>query len=477
MGNLKIVGLGPGDVNLLTLEAYKIIENAECVYFRTAIHPVYEYFKQEKKIVSFDDLYENSEDFDEVYEAIANTLVKELDKGDIVYCVPGNPRIDDKTIFCGELANHKDYILVTGLSYVDEALNYLPDDLKNIQIINYFEFRKNLISVHSTNIITNVYNYMLVEELGLQLSEIYGDDYEVLVVFYTGERLKCYAKRMAISEMMLERDYNHQTVILVPEANGRNIYQIPDLLDIMADLRGIDGCPWDIEQDHESIKNHLIEESYEVIEAINNLDFENLEEELGDVLLQIVFHAQMADEEGYFGFNNVVQGISEKLIRRHPHVFLNQDDISVDDVSLQWEKIKNDEKKAKNYTESLINISKVLPSLLKSYKIQKKVSKVGFDWDSVDGPIEKLKEELGEFIIELKANSFDGMKEEIGDLLFTIVNVCRFIDINPEEALNMTNDKFVRRFGLMEEKIAADGLKIEELALETMDKYWEASKL
>lgn len=477
LGNLKIVGLGPGDLRLLTVEAYQLIESSEKLYFRTSIHPVYDYFAKNKEINHFDDIYKICDDFEEVYEEIANRLYELLKENDVIYCVPGNPKIDDNTLFCGKLAGYKDYELYSGISYADEALKYVDVDLNNINTMNFFDVRKSLISVHNTNVILNSYNVMLAEELSITLSEIYGDEYEIIVVFYTGEKAKEYYKKVKIMELIQLKDYNHQAVIIVPESKENKIYQISDLLLIMEKLRGIDGCSWDLEQTHESLRNNLLEESYEVVEAINNMDMENLEEELGDVLLQVVFHAQIANEEGYFDFDNVVNGISEKMVRRHPHVFDKKDDINTDEVSNQWENIKDKEKNVKNYTERLRNISKVLPSLVKSYKIQKKVSKIGFDWQDIQGPINKLKEELNEFLVEFEIDNAVGTKEEIGDLLFSIVNVCRFLDIDPEEALNATNEKFIKRFSYLEQKALEDGLKLENMTLEEMDTYWESSKL
>ncbi|MFA6809086.1 MAG: nucleoside triphosphate pyrophosphohydrolase [Eubacteriales bacterium] len=255
--------------------------------------------------------------------------------------------------------------------------------------------------------------------------------------------------------------------------------ELERLTSIMAELRSQYGCPWDKEQSHNSLKKYLIEETYEVIEEIDANNMHNLCEELGDLLLQVVFHSRIAEESGEFDLQEVIEGISEKLIRRHPHVFGSEIVNSSQDVLVNWDVIKKEEKikKSGNKAENpndFFNIPKVLPALMVAEKTQKKAAKIGFDWKSYEGPLAKIYEELDELKDAIKTNN--GIKEELGDLLFSVVNISRFVNEEPEEALRFTINKFQKRFIEMLETIKSDNLKYQELNLEDMDIYWEKVK-
>jgi len=248
------------------------------------------------------------------------------------------------------------------------------------------------------------------------------------------------------------------------------------LADIIALLRSEDGCPWDREQTHKSIRSCLLEEAYEVADAIDKEDFDNLEEELGDVLLQVVFHANLASEEKKFDLCSIANKESEKMIRRHPHVFLNKNSESIDKVLEKWENVKRKERGTSTHTDSMMNVPDALPALIRSYKIQKKAAEVGFDWDDVSEAFSKVKEETAE-LLEIYRGDDDSKKmEEVGDLLFAVVNVARFLGVNPEEALNFTSSKFIDRFGFIEKSAKLQGKQLEDMSLEEMDKLWEDAK-
>jgi len=317
---------------------------------------------------------------------------------------------------------------------------------------------------------------MLISDMVWLLSELLGDEYEIYLLNKVGIKSEISVMKIRLMELLERDDYDHQTIIFIPGIQKGKRYDLGDLCKIVETLRSENGCPWDLEQTHESIKNNLLEEAYEVIEAINNDDFDNFEEELGDVLFQIIFHSQLADEEGYFNIGEVINKISLKMIYRHPHVFSENSKIDTENVLEQWENLKDIEKGVKNYTERLLNVPKVLPSLLKSYKIQKKASKIGFDWENINGPIDKMKEELDEVIEAINHKTEKDILEEIGDLLFSIVNVSRFLDINPEMALNNSVDKFIKRFEFIENKSLELNRNLEDMTLEEMDMYWEESK-
>lgn len=244
---------------------------------------------------------------------------------------------------------------------------------------------------------------------------------------------------------------------------------VDDLLNVMDRLLAPDGCPWDREQTHESLIRYLVEESYEVIDAINGQDMNKLREELGDLLLQVVFHSALARREGYFDFAAVAKTVEKKMIDRHPHVFGDMNLKTSDDVMDNWEDFKKKEGK-----KSLLEgIPKSLPALLRAVSMQEKAARVGFDWPTVEGALDKFKEEVDEFC---QAESNSEMLEEMGDIFFALVNVARLKNIEPEQALQACNDKFARRFNYIEEKVKKAGRRLKELSLEEMDLFWDEAK-
>ena len=244
----------------------------------------------------------------------------------------------------------------------------------------------------------------------------------------------------------------------------------------MAKLRSEQGCPWDREQTHDSLTRYLIEEAYEVIDAIDQNNFPALAEELGDLLLQIVFHAQIAAETGNFTMDDVISAICEKMIRRHPHVFADTEVDSVQEVLVNWEAIKKQERVAQDRQSVLDGVPKQLPALLRAERIQAKAAKVGFQWEHIDGAMAKLEEELKEFKQSVQFQDRAEMEAEMGDLFFSLVNICRYLDINPEQALNSTTNKFVQRFKYIEQQAELQGKDLHSMSMEEMDLLWDAAK-
>jgi len=251
---------------------------------------------------------------------------------------------------------------------------------------------------------------------------------------------------------------------------------IENLVKIIDRLRAKDGCPWDKKQNFKSIREPLLEESYETIEAINLKNYEKLKEELGDLLIQIVFLSRLAKEKKQFTIYDVIEDAVNKLIRRHPHIFGNIKVRNSKEVLKNWEHIKESEKKINKPVHILDSIPHTLPALLKAKKVQNKVSRFGFDWVKIDGPVNKLKEEINEFLDAVKTKNKRKIENELGDILFSIVNIARFYHINPEEALNNTIKKFIKRFNFIEDSLRRQGKTISDSTLEEMDYYWEQSK-
>lgn len=258
--------------------------------------------------------------------------------------------------------------------------------------------------------------------------------------------------------------------------NLKPCYNMQDLINIMRILRAPGGCPWDAEQTHESIKKNLIEETYEAVEAINKSDNELLCEELGDLLMQIVFHAQMESEKGEFGFDEVVDGVCKKLIVRHPHVFGDVTVSSVDDVLTNWDAIKKKTKGQKTVTDSMFSVPRELPALMRATKLQKKAADIGFDWPDVSGALDKLEEEIAELRAAIGNEDPANAYEELGDILFSAVNVSRFIKVDAEESLTAASDKFLARFTKVEALASERSIDMKTASLEELDALWDEVK-
>ncbi|HHV99942.1 MAG TPA: nucleoside triphosphate pyrophosphohydrolase [Clostridiaceae bacterium] len=254
-------------------------------------------------------------------------------------------------------------------------------------------------------------------------------------------------------------------------------YEFSDLVDIMKTLRSENGCPWDREQTHESLKKYLIEETYEVLEVIDLNDKDRLCEELGDLLLQIIFHAQIAAEDGKFDINDVITGICRKMIQRHTHVFGDAKAENADEVLTNWEAIKKKEKGQKSQTEVLRSVPANLPALMRSYKVQQKAAQVGFDWDNIDDVIAKVHEEIKELEDVYKSKNVERIIDEMGDVFFALVNLARFLKVQPELALTQTINKFIKRFEYIEQESQKMGKRLEDMKLSEMDELWNKAKV
>ena len=253
-------------------------------------------------------------------------------------------------------------------------------------------------------------------------------------------------------------------------------YTIEDLREIMVRLRQPDGCPWDRVQTHQSIKKSMIEETYEAIDALDMGDDKAFANELGDVLLQVIFHAQIADERGAFNFDDVLREVCTKLITRHTHVFGDDNAGNADEALTNWEKNKKKEKKIETYTGVLSDVPKYLPALMRAEKVQKKAKGFGFDWDDIAPVYEKVSEEVDEVKEAHKSGDADSIREEYGDLLFAVVNLGRFLGVDSEIAMTGATNKFISRFGKMEKLANEKGLDLAQMSLEDMDKLWNCVK-
>ncbi|QUI25545.1 nucleoside triphosphate pyrophosphohydrolase [Vallitalea pronyensis] len=253
-------------------------------------------------------------------------------------------------------------------------------------------------------------------------------------------------------------------------------YSFQDLLNIMKLLRSDDGCPWDRVQTHDSLRNATLEETYEVLDAIDNKDMDNLKEELGDILLHVVFHSQIASDNHVFTVDDVIHGICEKLIRRHPHVFQAKEQKTPDEVTIKWDEIKKIEKNHVSYSDDMKKVPKAMPALMRAAKVQKKARDVGFDFQNIDEAMSKVHEELSELQEAINSEDLSHISEEYGDLLFSIVNISRFFQLNPEFSLTNATEKFINRFEGIENLAKQQGLSIRDMTITQLDKLWEQQK-
>ncbi|MCA0993689.1 nucleoside triphosphate pyrophosphohydrolase [Pseudalkalibacillus hwajinpoensis] len=480
MASITIIGTGAGDLTQLSLGSYRKLKSADRIFARTLDHPVLRELMSEGLVVTgFDNIYESNDSFEETYRTIVDRLFEEAQQGSLIYAVPGHPMMAEATVqlLLEEQAQHGVEVIVAGgQSFLDDLFTAVRiDPIEGCQILDATRFTKSEVQVRNHLIFVQVYDQFTASSVKLTLMELLPDDYEVTVLQAAGSQDE---KIMTVPLFELDRsmEVNNLTAVYVPPVKDTTLlYQDFEWVrHVVARLRGPGGCPWDQKQTHESLKKYLIEEAYEVLEAIDDQDGEHLSDELGDVLLQVLLHAQIGEDEGMFTMEDVIGKLSDKLIRRHPHVFGNEQVQTAEEVVGLWNQVKEQEKDAA--PSQFDTIQKGLPGLMRANELQKSAAKVGFDWDEVDPILEKVQEELTEFKEAVKNKTFHDQEDELGDLLFALVNVARYYKIDPEVAIHRTNHKFVSRFQYIERRVKEKGLEIEKLSLEELDYFWNEAK-
>ena len=486
MGKIYILGLGPGNIDGLTLGVVNRIKSGDRNYLRTEKHPTVKYLIENNiAYKSYDYVYEKEDDFGKVYEFIVRNLIEESKEHKTInYLVPGNPMVAEKTVEL--LLDTKDedleIELLTGISFIEPIIELVgTDPVYGLKIVDGIEFKMKDIDINLDCIITQVYNDKVASDIKLVLSQVYGDEYQIYLINNAGiigEEEIC---KIPIYKLDRIHRIGNLTSIYIPKVDkiNKKIYNIDDIMDTVEILRSEEGCPWDREQSHKSLRECLIEEAYEVVDAIDNEDVDGLIEELGDLPFQIIFHNQIGLENGDFNFYDITTELNKKMIFRHPHVFNKKKVEKPEEVVYNWNKLKFKDRGISSYTDTLRDVPRLSP-LLRSYKVQKRARDIGFDWDSVEGALDKVREEYYEVIEAM--NNFKGgdvgqIEEELGDLLFSVVNVCRFLNVNPEIALNKTIDKFIDRFEFVEVEAKKLGLELKNMTLEEMDALWDEAKL
>lgn len=471
---IKIIGLGTGDINDITVGTLKILETEENIYFKILNDKLIKALNVKNiDFKTYDNFYNKEKNSCDVNEKIVEDLIHiHKEDNDVVYGVLGNPLIGDITVklLIDRCKKEKiEYKVFTATSIVDAIIEKLNVDISNgLKIIDSSNIKNEILDNRNQTIITCLYNEFIAKEVKSKLLESYSDNEKIIFIKNLGIDNNEIIKEIELKDLDRE-DIDNSVYLYIPKStnNKKDIYEFIDLIDM---LRGENGCPWDRVQTHESIKNAIVEESYEVKDAIEQNNKEALIEELGDVLLHVVFHSSIGKDEGKFNFNDVVEGIYNKMVFRHPNIFNKEKDIK------SWDEIKKEEKGFNTMTDELGGIAKALPALIRAHKVQNKARKVGFDWDNVEDASKKVIEELNEVLDVYKTENRERITEEVGDLLFSCVNVSRFLDVDEEEALNRTTDKFIKRFSYIEKEALKSNRKLEDMTLEEMDALWNKAK-
>ncbi len=475
---ITIVGLGPGDPGLLTIEAQQVLQTASEIYLRTRRHPTVEALPLSADIHSFDDVYERADTFEEVYAEIASRIVELGNRAEgIIYAVPGHPLVGEASVQrILALAEHGGLAvrIVEGLSFVEPVCTRLElDPLDGLQIADattlamrhYPEFNPDL-----PLLVSQLYSRDLAADVKLVLMMAYPDDHALTLVRAVGTQGEL-LRVIPLYELDRCEEIDHLTSLYVPPLSEPG--SLAAFQEIVARLRAPGGCPWDREQTHRSLRPFLLEETFEVLHALDSDDVPSLTEELGDLLLQILLHTQIAIELGEFKMADVVSHIVAKLKRRHPHVFGEVQVSNAQEVLVNWERIKREEKGHEHAEGILAGVPDTMPALARAQTLQRRAARVGFDWPDIDSVWAKVEEEWK----ELRGAAAGGAQAaELGDVMLSLVNLARWLSIDAECTLREATERFKKRFQGMEREVAAPGQQLADLALSELDELWEQAK-
>lgn len=493
---LTIVGLGPGAWEDVTLAARAVLDSAPAIVFRTLRHPTVTALREQRPdlaVTSFDELYEHADDWQALYHTMAERLLAACATGPVVYAVPGHPLVGESSVrFVKQLAEDRQIPvnIIAGLSFLEPICAALGLDpiAQGLQIVDATELADlaaqevaGRVTTAHPLLVSQVYNRRMASGAKLALLEVFPAAWLVTLVQAAGlpeERMR----QIPLSAIDHDDFADHLTSLYVPPipADTLQALRTPEALRyVVARLRAPGGCPWDREQTHLSLTPYVLEEAAEVADAIEEFaeDPEHLAEELGDLLLQVYLHAEIAQEEAAFTIGDVLESITSKLIRRHPHVFGEVEVSGSGQVVQNWDKIKQAERAAVGdvpaFTSRLKGQARHTAALAATHDTQRRAVKAGFDWPTIDDWMRKLDEEAHEFLV---AKTPAERADELGDLLFTIVALARRHDINAEEALRAANLKFRRRFQQMEQLAHDRGQVFEDLDRDAHLTLWQAAK-
>lgn len=470
---IEVIGLGAGDIEQLPLGIYrKLIAQEQTLFVRTADHPVIKNLDAEGIIYqSFDAAYESKAEFQAVYETIVQKLLQAAEKQSILYAVPGHPMLAEQTVQLLLEQTGIEVKIIGGQSYLDDLFTALKiDPIDGFQFVDGSTLIPSELNYQQHIVFCQVYDSLTASEVKLALLEDLPADFKVTLVEAVGtsaEKLTV----IPLEELDRIKGVSNLLSVYVPPVPSEHLHhRFEKLREVIATLRSDEGCPWDKEQTHESLRPFAIEEVYELIDAINREDDEAIIEELGDVLLQVMLHSQIGEDNGYFTVDDVIRSITDKMIHRHPAVFLN------DQSGKTWDELKQAEKPATKDDYILTSVIKEAPALQVALKLQRKAAKAGFNWSNVAEIWDKFNEESAEFAEALREDDLLEMENEFGDILFVLANIANFHKLNPELALQKANEKFIYRFTYIEKRLRVDGLTVKEAPPEKLEEYWQAAK-
>ena len=479
---ITILGLGPGPVDDLSRRAWETLERARVVYLRTRRHPAVADLPAHLECHSFDSLYDAIDDFDDVYSAIvARLMALARDGGAVVYAVPGDPCVGELTatrLLAAANAEGIECEVISGISFIEPCLKALGiDALDGLQILDALEvaaLSHPPINPALPALLAQVYSRGVASDLKLTLMNQYPDDFPVKLLHAAGQAAQT-VESLPLYQIDRSQSIDAMTTLYLPALDPLASFEA--FQNIIAHLRSPEGCPWDREQTHESLRSFMIEEAYETLEALDDADMALFCEELGDLLLQILLHAQIATEDGSFTMSDILRRVNEKMIRRHPHVWGDVDVQGDSAIATQnWEAIRRAEKAGKDrQDESLLDgLPKAMPALLVAQRYSQRAATVGFDWDDVSGVQDKAREEFAEIFA---AENDADQAREIGDLIFVLVNWLRWLDVTDAESLlREINAKFYRRFTYLERQAKRESREVSDYTLDELEAMWQAAK-